>query len=155
MPIRLYCLRLHGLSSKRKCTISLTTPTSLAMMRVFDFGFVQENENLIDNSLGLWAWQSTSMLLALTEMFVLSWLDTVQIKDDYLLLLLPFLCPFVITEPDSTMVLITHSISPILRFCPSISMNHHHHRSLRPILDHAVLCSLFAFLLTPSLTCYI
>lgn len=88
-------------------------------MRMFDFGFGQENKNLIDNSLDLWAWQSISLLLALTEMFVLSWLDTVQIEDDYLLLLLPFLCPFVITEPDSTMVtklLITHSISPILRF---------------------------------------
>lgn len=65
------------------------------MMGVFGFDFDQENRNHIGNSLDLWAWQSISLLVALTGLFMLSWLDTVQIEDDYLLPLLSFPCPFV------------------------------------------------------------
>jgi hypothetical protein len=45
------------------------------MMGVFDYDFSQENKNHFGNTLDLWAWQSISLLVALTELFVLSWLD--------------------------------------------------------------------------------
>jgi len=51
--------------------LSPTTPTSLAMMGVFELDFGQEGKTHIGNSLGLWAWQSNSLLRALTQLFVL------------------------------------------------------------------------------------